>query len=74
MGVIDVGFTGYSGLMGVELPTNVVARCYTDVGVYTSNLADCEAEEEPPASTPSQCQDYVEELYEGGEPPWYSGS
>ena len=68
VGVIDVGFAGYSGLRGVELPTNVVARCYTDVGVYTSNLADCEAEEEPPASTPSQCQDYVAELYEGGEP------
>jgi hypothetical protein len=46
--VIDVGFTGYSSLMGVELPDEVVARCYTDVGVYTSNLADCEASEPLP--------------------------
>ena len=68
VGVIDVGFTGYSGLMGVELPTNVVARCYTDVGVFSSNRADCEAEEKPPASTPSQCRDYVAGLYAGGEP------
>ena len=46
--MIDVGFTGYSDLMGVELPNTVVARCYTDVGVYTSNLADCEASEPLP--------------------------
>ena len=68
VGVIDLGFTGYSSLRGVELPANVVARCYTDVGVFSSDLADCEAEEEPPASTPAQCQDYVAGLYEGGEP------
>ena len=61
-----MGFTGFSDLMGVELPANAVARCYTDVGVYSSDLADCEAEEEPPASTPSQCRDYVAGLYEGG--------
>ena len=48
VGVIDVGFTGYSSLMGVELPSTVVARCYTDVGVYSSNLADCEASEPLP--------------------------
>ena len=68
VGVIDVGFAGYSDIMGVELPANVVARCYTDVGVFTSNLADCEAEDEPPASTPSQCRDYVAGLYAGGDP------
>ena len=48
VGVIDLGFTGYSSLMGVELPSNVVARCYTDVGTYSSNLADCEASEPLP--------------------------
>ena len=48
VGVIDVGFVGYRSLMGVELPDSVVARCYTDVGVYTSNLADCEASEPLP--------------------------
>ncbi len=68
VGIIDTGFTGYSHLMGVELPANVVARCYTDMGVFSSNLADCETEEEPPASTPDQCQDYVAGLYEGGDP------
>ena len=68
VGVIDVGFTGYSALMGIELPNNVVARCYTDVGIYSSNLADCEAEEDPPAMTPIQCQEYVAGLYAGGEP------
>ena len=40
--------SGYSDLMGVELPSSVVARCYTDVGVYTSDLADCEASEPLP--------------------------
>ncbi|MCY4448420.1 MAG: leucine-rich repeat domain-containing protein, partial [Chloroflexi bacterium] len=43
VGVIDVGFKGISSLLGTEIPSNVLARCYTDVGVFTSNLADCEA-------------------------------
>ena len=42
VGVIDVGFIGFGGLMGVELPSTVVARCYTSLGTFTSNLADCE--------------------------------
>ncbi len=42
VGVIDGGFEGFSTLMGSELPANVTARCYTDLGVFTSNLADCE--------------------------------
>ena len=42
VGVIDVGFRGYSSLMGVELPANVEVRCYTDIGVFSTNLADCE--------------------------------
>ena len=45
VGIIDIGFTGFSALMGSELPANVTARCYTDVGIFTSNLADCEADE-----------------------------
>ena len=67
VGVIDVGFAGYPSLMGVELPSDVVARCYTDVGVFSGYLPDCEAEEEPPA-TPAQCREYVAGQYEGGEP------
>ena len=42
VGVIDGGFEGFSALMGSELPANVTARCYTDIGVFTSSLADCE--------------------------------
>ena len=41
IGVIDVGFEGFRSLMGTELPASVEARCYTDIGVFTSNLADC---------------------------------
>ena len=41
VGVIDIGFEGFASLMGMELPTTVRARCYTEVGVFTSNLAHC---------------------------------
>jgi hypothetical protein len=43
VGVIDVGFSGYSALMGSELPSTVVARCYTAIGDYhLSVLSYCE--------------------------------
>ncbi len=42
IGIIDVGFEGFSNLMGSEIPTTVQARCYDDIGMYTSNLSDCE--------------------------------
>ncbi len=45
VGVIDVGFEGYSSLIGVELPSPAAVRCYTAVGVSTSNLADCETDD-----------------------------
>ena len=41
MGVIDVGFGGFSKLMRTELPATVQTRCYTDIGVFNENLADC---------------------------------
>ena len=43
VGVIDLqfGFNDFRGLMGTELPSSVQARCYTDVGRFTSDLADC---------------------------------
>ena len=44
VGVIDIGFESFSRLMGTELPSNVTARCYTDVGEFSFNLADCEVE------------------------------
>ena len=42
VGIIDVGFEDFGSLMGTELPATVAARCYTDVGVFTQNLSDCE--------------------------------
>ena len=42
IGIIDSGFSGYGALMGIDLPGRVFARCYTSVGAYTSDLADCE--------------------------------
>ena len=42
IGIIDTGFEGFQSLMGTELPSSVEARCYTDVGVFTFNLADCD--------------------------------
>ena len=42
VGVISSGFNGLSSLMGSELPANVTARCYTGVGTFSSNLANCE--------------------------------
>ena len=41
IGIIDTGFEGFSSLMGTELPMAVQARCYTDVGVFSSSLAEC---------------------------------
>ena len=60
VGVIDVGFAGLTSLMGTELPATVHARCYTDVGEYTENLADCEAPEPVPDSTIPECRDAVQ--------------
>ncbi len=50
IGVIDVGFKDFQSLMGTELPSTVEARCYTDIGVFTSNLTDCIPTEAPESS------------------------
>ena len=43
VGVIDLGFRGFSGLQGTELPSSVQARCYGSL--VTSNLlSDCAAQ------------------------------
>ena len=44
VGIIDVGFKDLTSLMGTELPTGVQGRCYTDMGRFTQNLADCDAD------------------------------
>ena len=43
VGIIDLGFKDLTSLMGTELPVRVQGRCYTDIGVFTQDLADCEA-------------------------------
>ena len=37
VGIIDIGFEGFSGLMGTELPATVQARCYTDLAARPRN-------------------------------------
>ena len=44
VGIIDSGFEGFGALTGTELPSSVVARCYTGLGVFTSSLIDCETD------------------------------
>ena len=47
VGIIDMGFKGFSSLMGSDLRATVVAQCYVLVGNNpTSNLSDCEAGDE----------------------------
>ena len=60
VGIIDLGFRGLTSLMGTELPATVQARCYTDMGVFTENLADCEAVEPVPETTLPECRDVVQ--------------
>ena len=48
VGIIDGhrAFNGFRGLMGTELPSTVQARCYTEIGRFTRDLADCEDAED----------------------------
>jgi subtilisin family serine protease len=43
VGIIDVGFGGYSALIGNEVPAPAGVHCYTAAGAFTTNLADCDA-------------------------------
>ena len=56
VGIIDLGFKDLTSLMGTELPARVQGRCYTDIGVFTQNLADCEAVGEVTVDIP-ECLD-----------------
>ena len=42
IGIIDLGFEGFEGMMGSELPETVQAMCYYDVGMHTFDLSDCD--------------------------------
>ncbi len=55
VGIID-DFYLFSSLRGTEVPSSVVVRCYTDIGVYTTNLADCDQEPEAVSPWP-ECSD-----------------
>lgn len=44
VGVIDLGFIGYTALIGAEVPLPANQRCYTAIGVPTFVLANCESE------------------------------
>ena len=50
IGVIDLSFKGFAGLMGSELPATVQARCYASVGNFTTNLSDCISTSSPERS------------------------
>ena len=50
IGVIDLSFKGFAGLMGSELPATVNARCYSSVGNFTANLSDCISTSSPERS------------------------
>ena len=56
VGIIDIGFKDLTSLMGTELPARVQGRCYTDIGVFTQDLADCEAVGEVTVGIP-ECLD-----------------
>ena len=59
IGILDRDFTGFTGLMGTELPqdtpiiTRVHPRCYTGMGFPTNSIANCE----DPCTV--NCKDYV---------------
>ena len=50
IGVIDLSFKGFTGLMGSELPVTVNARCHTGAGNFTANLSDCISTSSPERS------------------------
>jgi len=43
VGIIDGGFVGLTSRLGRELPATVHARCYREVGLYSSAARSCEA-------------------------------
>ncbi|MFZ5854609.1 MAG: S8 family serine peptidase [Chloroflexota bacterium] len=46
IGIIDGGFTGISDRLATEFPGGIQARCYSDIGTFSSSLAACEADGE----------------------------
>ena len=46
VGIIDLGFTGFSDLLDGELPAaaDITARCYTEIGTHSATLANCQTD------------------------------
>ena len=42
VGIID-SFQGIMALIGTEIPSNIVGRCYSAVGVFSGSLASCQS-------------------------------
>ncbi len=42
IGIIDVGFVGWSALPSADMPSLAAVRCYTGGGSYSTSLASCE--------------------------------
>ena len=57
VGIIDLGFKDLTSLMGTELPARVQGRCYTDIGVFTQDLSDCESVGEVTVGIPECLED-----------------
>ena len=62
VGVIDVGFEGFEGLMGTELPASAVGRCYTDIGQFSHSLTDCGSETDHGTSVAQTIMDIAPEV------------
>ena len=61
VGIID-RFEGFRDLMGTELPSTVIARCYTDVARFTQNLADCDADSDHGTAVAEAIMDIAPEV------------
>ncbi|MDA1279163.1 MAG: Ig-like domain-containing protein [Chloroflexi bacterium] len=62
VGIIDVGFQGWSSISPAELPTPAGVRCYTSMGVFTSNLSDCEVDTEHGTAVAEAVDDIAPEV------------
>jgi Subtilase family len=43
VGIIDVGFIGYTSLIGTEVPAPAAVHCFPSIGTSSPNLSSCEA-------------------------------
>ncbi len=58
IGIIDSGFRDIRSIQGTELPTIIHARCFSSLGRYSTNLADCESVPEVTWEADPSCLPY----------------